>query len=243
MSITLKTQPKNKTDHGGKTMVTSRTEYMQSVKGVLLKVGKILLQVLKILLIIYLAFFSFLAVHEWMGHILADELMFARHGTTIETLDVVVQFVSVKMEAGRWTVGLAPFRIGAEVITAYPREMIPLTDWENGFTILWGSVITTLLSLVFLTAYNLRRNLRSFPWFAAAFALSSILDDQFNLTFGASPDALIGAVQMGSNSSLFKGVVISLILLQGWLLLRLAFRYRRGSQARPPVNEWKGNSK
>jgi hypothetical protein len=225
MSVTLKTQPKNKTDNGGETMVTSPTEYMRSIKGGFLNVGKILLQLLKILLIIYLAFFIFLAVHEWMGHILCDALMFARHGTTIETLDVVVQFVSVKMEAGRWTVGLAPFRIGAEVITAYPKEMITLTDWENGFSILWGSGITTLLSLVFLTAYNLRRNLRSFPWFAAAFALSSILDDQFNLTFGASPDALIGAVQMGINSSLFKGLVICLILLQGWLLLRLVFRY------------------
>jgi hypothetical protein len=203
----------------------------------LVKAGKVLLRILGILLAAYLAFFCYLAVHEWAGHILADALMFARHGTTIETLDVVVQFVSVKMEAGRWTVGLAPFRIGAEVITAYPREMITLTDWENGFSILWGSVITTLLSLVFLAAYNLRRNLRSFPWFAAAFALSSILDDQFNLTFGASPDALIGAVQMGSNSSLFKGLVICLILLQGWLLFRLAFHYWRGRQAHPMVNE------
>lgn len=230
MSITLKNQPRNKTDNGGGTMVTSRTEYMQSIKGGFLNIGKILLQVLKIVLIIYVAFFCFLAVHEWAGHILADALMFARHGTTIETLDVVIQFVSVKMEAGRWTVGLAPFRIGGEVITAYPREMTTLTDWEDGLSRLWGSGITTLLSLVFLAGYNMRGNLRSFPWFAAAFALSSMLDDQFNYTFGASPDALIGAVQMGINSSLFKGLVICLILLQGWLLLRLVFCYKRARQ-------------
>ena len=218
-------------------MVTSRTEYLRSIKGGFLNVGKILARVLSIVLMVYLAFFSYLAVHEWMGHILCDALIYARHGTTIETFDVVVQFVSVKMEAGRWTVGLAPFRIGAEVITAYPREMITLTDWEDGFSRLWGSGITTLLSLVFLTGYNLRRNLRSFPWFAVAFALSSMLDDQFNYTFGASPDALIGAVQMGINSSVFKGIVIGLVMVQGWLLLRLVFRYRRGRQARPLVSE------
>lgn len=211
-------------------MLTSSTEYLRSIKGGFLNVGKILARVLNILLIVYLAFFCYLAIHEWMGHILCNALNFARHGTTIETLDVVVQFVSVKMEAGRWTVGLAPFRIGAEVITAYPREMVTLTDWEDGFSRLWGSGITTLLSLVSLAGYNLLRNLRSFPWFAAAFTLSSMLDDQFIYTFGASPDALIGAIQMGINSSLFKGLVICLILLQGWLLLRLVFRYRRACQ-------------
>ena len=229
MSITLKNQPKNKTDNGGGIMVTSRTEYMQSIKGGFLNIGKILLQVLKIVLIIYVAFFCFLAVHEWAGHILADALMFARHGTTIETLDVVVQFVSVKMEAGRWTVGLAPFRIGAEVITAYPREMITLTDWENGFSILWGSGITTLLSLVFLIAVNLRKNIQRFPWFLSAFAMSSMIFDQFLYTFGSPADALDGAVLMGVNPVLFKGIVIGLVIVQGWLLIRLVFRYRRAS--------------
>lgn len=230
MPVTLNTQPRNKTDQEGETMTISRTENLSSIKGVFLNVGKILLQVIKTLLTIYLAFFSYLAIHEWVGHILADAIMFARHGTTIETLDVVVQFVNVKMETGRWTVGLAPFRIGAKVITAYPREMTTLTDWEDGFSRLWGSGITTLLSLVFLAGYNLRSNLRSFPWFAAAFALSSMLDDQFNYTFGASPDALIGALQMGINSNIFKGLVFCLILLQGWLLIRLVFRYWRARQ-------------
>ena len=203
----------------------------------LVKAGKVLLGILGILLTAYLAFFCYLAVHEWAGHILADALMFAMHGTTIETLDVVVQSVSVKMESCRWSVGLAPFRIGAEVITAYPREMITLTDWENGFSILWGSGITTLLSLVFLIAVNLRKNIQRFPWFLSAFAMSSMIFDQYLYTFGNPADALDGAVLMGVNPVLFKGIVIGLVMVQVWLLLRLVFRYWWGRQARPMVNE------
>jgi hypothetical protein len=232
MSVILKTQPKNKTDYGGETMVTSRTEHLHSIKVGFLDVGKILARILSILLMVYLAFFIYLAVHEWMGHILCDAFVFARHETTIETLDVVVQFVNVKMEAGRWSVGLAPFRIGAEVITAYPSEMITLSDWEDGFSLLWGSGITTLLSLVFLLALNLRKNMQRFPWFLSAFALSSVIFDQFLYTFGNPPDALIGAVQMGINSIFFKGLVIFLVIIQFWLLVRLVIRYRRGKQAR-----------
>lgn len=227
MSVNLKTQLKNKTDNGGGTMVTSHTEYIRSIKGGVLNVGKILVRVISILLMIYLAFFCYLAVHEWAGHILADSLMFARHGTTIETLDVVVQFVNVKMESDRWTVGLAPFRIGAKVITAYPREMITLTDWENGFSLLWGSGITTLLSLVILTGYNLLRNLRSFPWFAVFFSISSMIFDQIFETFMSPTDALSGAVLMGADPLLFKIIVIGLVMVQGWLLIRLVVRYRR----------------
>jgi len=237
MSVTLKTQLKNKTDNGGETMITSRTEYSRSIKGRFLFVGKILARVISVLLMIYLAFFIYLAVHEWAGHIPADALMFARHGTTIETLDVVVQSVSVKMDSGRWSVGLAPFRIGAEVITAYPREMITLTDWENGFSLLWGSGITTLLSLVFLITVNLRKNIQHFPWFLSAIALSSMIFDQYLYTFGNPADALDGAIMMGVNPVLFKSIVIGLVMVQGWLLIRLVFRYRRGRQARPMVNE------
>ena len=237
MNTTLNAQPGNKTDQEGETMTTSRTENLSSIKGGFLNVGKILLQVIKTLLIIYLAFFCYLAIHEWVGHFLADAIIFARHGTTIETLDVVVQFVSVKMETGRWTVGLAPFRIGAEVITAYPREMITLTDRENGFSILWGSGISTLLSLVFLIAVNLRKNIQRFPWFLSAFAMSSMIFDQYLYTFGNTADALDGAVLMGVNPVLFKGIVIGLVMVQVWLLLRLVFRYWWGRQARPMVNE------
>ena len=126
--------------------------------------------------------------------------------------------------------GLAPFRIGAEVITAYPREMITLTDWENGFSILWGSGITTLLSLVFLIAVNLRKNIQCFPWFLSAFAMSSMIFDQFLYTFGSPADALDGAVLMGINPFLFKGIVIGLVLLQSWLLIRFALHYHRARQ-------------
>ncbi len=228
MSVTLKTQPGNKTDDGGETMVTSRTEYLRSIKGDFLNVGKILLQVLKILLIIYLAFFCYVAVHEWAGHVLMDALVYASHGTHLEKLDVIVQWINVIMEGDRWSVGVAPFRIGGEVITAYPREMITLTDWENGFSLLWGSGITTLFSLVFLTGYNLHRNLRSFPWFAVCFSISSMVFDQIFETFMNPTDALNGAVLMGTDPLLFKIIVIGLVLLQGWLLVRIGIRFWRG---------------
>ena len=119
----------------------------------------------------------------------------------------------------------------------HPREMITLTDWENGFSLLWGSGITTLLSLVFLITVNLRKNIQHFPWFLSAIALSSMIFDQYLYTFGNPADALDGAIMMGVNPVLFKSIVIGLVMVQGWLLIRLVFRYRRGRQARPMVNE------
>jgi hypothetical protein len=237
MSITLKTQPKNKTDHGGKTMVTSRTEYMQSIKGVLLKVGKILLQVLKILLIIYLAFFSFLAVHEWMGHILADELVDTRHGTTLARIEVIVHWFSVNLQDGRWSVELVPFRIGGKVVSAVPGDPFTMTDWELGFGNFMGSGITALVSLVTLVVLNLRKDLWRFPWFAVFFSLFSVIFDQIFETFVNPTVALDSAVLMGADPLLFKILVISLVLLQGWLLVRIGIRYWRGKQARLVVNE------
>jgi len=231
MSVTLKTQPRNKTDTGGETMVTSRTEYLRSIKGGFLNVGKILLQVLKILLIIYLAFFSFVAVHEWAGHILMDALVFASHGTHFEKLDVIVQWINVIMEGNRWSVGVAPFRIGGEVVSAIPHDIFAFTDWEVGFSNLMGSGITMLTSLIILVALNLRKNVRHFPWFAGFFILYSVIFDQILYTFtGSDPEPLVSAVLMGVNPVLFKGIVIGLVMVQGWLLIRLVFRYHRARQ-------------
>jgi hypothetical protein len=227
MSVTLKTQPRNKIDNGGETMATISTEYLRSMKGGFFNVGKILLQVLKIPLIIYLAFFCYVAIHEWAGHILMDALVYASHGTHFEKLDVIVQWINVIMEGDRWSVGVAPFRIGGEVVSAIPHNIFAFTDWEIGISLLMGSAITTLVSLVALTALNLLKNVRRFPWFTVFFSVSSVIFDQIFETFMNPTDALTGAVLIGADPLLFKIIVIGLVMVQGWLLIRLVVRYRR----------------
>ena len=217
-------------------MNTTNIKFTQWNKE-LVKAGKVLLRILGILLAAYLAFFCYLAVHEWAGHILADELVDTRHGTTLARIEVIVQWFSVNLEDGRWSVELVPFRIGGKVLSAVPGDPFTMTDWELGFGQFMGSGITALVSLVTLVVLNLRKDLWRFPWFAVFFILFSVIFDQIFETFKDPTDALDGAVLMGADPLLFKITVISLILLQGWLLLRLAFRYLRGRQVRPPVNE------
>jgi hypothetical protein len=56
--------------------------------------------------------------------------------------------------------------------------------------------------------------------------------DQVLYTFtGSDPEPLVSAVLMGVNPFLFKGIVIGLVLLQGWLLIRFVIRFRRARQA------------
>ena len=219
-------------------MVTNRTEYFRPIKGVLLNVGKTLARVISVLITIYLAFFCYVAVHEWAGHILMDALVFASHGTHFEKLDVIVQWLNVKMETGHWAVTFAPFRIGGEVVSAIPHNLFTFTDWEVGFSALMGSTITMLTSLIILVALNLRQNVRHFPWFAGFFILYSLIFDQILYTFtGSDPEPLVSAILMGVNPVLFKGIVIGLVMVQGWLLLRVGIRYWRGRQARPMVSK------
>jgi hypothetical protein len=207
-------------------MATNNIKLTRIDRG-LVNVGKILLRVLGILLVAYLAFFCYVAFHEWAGHIFVDMLMYAKHGTYLDSLKVIVQWLSVALDNGHWTVGLESFRFGG-ITFAAPHDLITLTKWENGFPLLWGSGITTLVSLIFLTALNLRRNIRRFPWFAGTFVLSSVVFDQiFNTFTGPNAEALSGAVQMGITPIFFKGLVIALILLQGWLLANFVIRYRR----------------
>jgi len=201
------------------------------------KTLEILVKVALVVLLAYLAFFCFVAAHEWAGHILADELVNARHGTTLTRLEVIVQWFSVSLQDGRWSVELVPFRIGGKVLSAIYRDPITLTDWEIGFGNIMGSGITALVSLVALTALNLRKDLPRFPWFAGFFSLSSVIFDQILYTFGNPADALDGAVLMGADPLLFKIIVICLVLLQGGLLVRIAIRYRRGRQARTVVGK------
>ena len=212
--------------------------------NILVIAGKVLLRILGILLLAYLAFFCYVAVHEWAGHILMDALVFASHGTHFEKLDVIVQWINVIMEDDRWSMGIVPFRIGGIVVSAIPHDIFAFSNWEVGFSNLMGSGITMLTSLIILVALNLRKNVHHFPWFAGFFILYSVIFDQILYTFtGSDPEPLVSAVLMGVNPVLFKGIVIGLVMVQGWLLIRLVFRYRRGKQARPMVNEKKGNSK
>jgi hypothetical protein len=208
-------------------MTTTHLYLSQPLKGGLVNSGKWLLRILVILLVAYLGFFSYVAVHEWGGHIFADLLVFARHGTYIESLEVRVQWLSIMMGDGRWTAGFGPFRLGG-LTWATPHNPFPLTEWEEGFSNLMGSGITTLISLIALTVLNLRKNVRRFPWFASTFVLYTLIFDQILYTFtGPDPEPLVSAILMGINPIFFKGLVIGLVLLQLWLLVRSVLRYRR----------------
>ena len=194
-------------------------------------------KIVLVVLVAYLAFFCYVAAHEWAGHILADELIFARHGTTLARFEVIVQWLSVSLQDGRMNIELVPFRIGGEVVSAIPRDHITLAEWEIGFGNFMGSGITALISLIALAVLNLRKDRVRFPWLAGFFSLYSIIFDQMLYTFGNPADALDGAVRMGADPLLFKIIVISLVLLQGWLLVRIALRYRRGRPSRPVLSE------
>jgi hypothetical protein len=236
MSANLKTQSRNKT-FMEVTMASNNIQVSRSKKRVLVSAGKIVLHILGILLVAYMAFFCYVAAHEWVGHILADEFVFARHGTTLARFEVIVQWFSVSLQDGRWSVGLVPFRIGGMVASAIPGDPITLTDWEIGFGNFMGSGITALISLVALTVLTLRKDLPRLPWFAGFFSLYSVIFDQILYTFGNPADALDGAVLMGADPLLFKIIVIGLVLLQGWLLVRIGIRYLQGRQARTVVSK------
>jgi hypothetical protein len=194
--------------------------------------GKMLLQIISILLLAYLAFFLYVASHELVGHILGDSLVFGWHGTTFTKINVIVQWLTLNLQDGRWSVGLAPFRIGGKVVSAIPRDLFTLSDWDRGFGDLSGSAMTFLLSLIALTVLNLRKNIRHFPWFIVFFSLSSVIFDQLLYTFtGPDPEPLVSAVRMGANPLLFKLIVIILVLLQGWLLVRFVLRYQQARRA------------
>jgi len=200
------------------------------MKKIVTKILTILAKIALVVLLAYLVFFCYVAAHEWLGHILADEIVIARHGTTIGKLEVIVQWLSVSLQDGRWSVGLVPFRIGGKVLFAIPANPITLTDGDLGFGNFMGTGITALISLVTLAVLNLRKDLPRFPWFAVFFSLYAVIFDQILETFGKPTDFLDGAVLMGINSLLFKIIVIGLVLLQGWLLVRIGFRYRRARQ-------------
>jgi hypothetical protein len=213
-------------------MQTTNIRYLRSKNRGLVNIGKWTLRILGLLVMAYLAFFCYVAAHELAGHILGDRLDFAWHGTTFEKLEVIVQWLTVKLQDGRWSMGLVPFRIGGEVVSAIPRDLFTMTDWDRGFGDLSGSAMTTLISLITLTVLNLRKNIRRFPWFMLFFILFSMIFDQVLYTFtGPDPEPLVSAELMGINPLLFKGIVIVLVLLQGWLLVRFVLRHYRARLA------------
>jgi hypothetical protein len=197
--------------------------------------SKMLLRILGILLVAYLAFFSYVAIHEWVGHILADTLVYAHHGTYINALDVRVQWLAITMQDGHWKAALGSFQFGGST-WASSHDPYSLTKWETGFSNLMGSGMTTLVALVALIVLNLRKNKCCFPWFTASFVLWIVIFDQIFYTFaGSDPEPLVSAILMGVNPFLFKGIVIGLIVLEVCLLVDYVIRYRRSRQA-PPLS-------
>ena len=143
---------------------------------------------------------------------------------------VIVQWLSVEMENGHWNVVPALFRTGG-ISYASPHDPVSMTHWEEGFGLLAGSGSTTLACLVALSVLNLVKTIRRFPWFVSFLVLSSVIFDQILYTFsGPKAEALSSAVEMGANPSFFKGLVVLIILLQGWLFIRFGIKYR-GKQA------------
>ncbi len=215
----------------------NRSVNREKMKQIVSKTLAIVIRIALIVLLAYMAFFCYVAVHEWAGHILSDELVFARHGTTLARFEVIVQWLSVSLEDGRWNAGRVPLLIGGEVVSAIPADPITLSDWEIGFGNFMGSGITALISLVALAFLSFRKDLPRFPWFAGFFSLYSVVFDQILYTSGNPADALDGAVRMGTDPLLFKILVTGLVLLQGWLLVRIGFRYRRIVQPRAVLSE------
>jgi hypothetical protein len=211
-------------------MTTAKVQSKRSLKKGFVTTSKMPLRILGILLVAYLAFVCYVAVHEWAGHILADILVYAKNGTYTNALDVRVQWFSIALEDSHWTVALEPFQLGGST-WATSHDPYLLTEWETGFSNLMGSGMTTLVSLVALITLYLRKNICCFPWFTGAFVLCAMIFDQFLYTFtGTDPEPLVSAGLMGINPFLFKGIVLGLVLLEGCLLVGYILRYRRSRQ-------------
>jgi len=195
--------------------------------------AKWLLRFFMIVLIGFLAFVLYLAAHEG-GHLLADELQYLNHGTSIKSFDERILWVSIAYEDGRWG---GPF--WSPTITSLartglvlPAQAIVSTEWETGLQNLAGSISTTVIALITLVILNLRTGRRRFAFFAIAFALSVLFFDQILYTFvSQNPEPLVSAVRMGINPDLFKGFVVILILLEALLMGRYCLSYRRSKSA------------
>ena len=196
--------------------------------------GKRLLQILVAMFMTFLGFWFILATHEG-GHILADTIVFARHGASVDALEVRALWETVEMDDGHWTARFGSwgsFFPPAKTEFVHTHDPISLTDWEIGFSNLAGSGMTALISLIALAILNLRQNVRRISWFVVVIALWAVIFDQLLYTFiSPDPEPLVSALQMGINPTLFKGLVIGVVLLQVWLFVRYVLHYCRSRRA------------
>jgi hypothetical protein len=235
MDTIVKPEPTHRNSNQRNSIAATNLQSPRILNIGFINTSKMLLRILGILLVAYLAFFSYVAVHEWVGHILGDMLVYARHGTYLNALDVRVQWLTINLQDGHWKAALGSFQFGGRT-WASSHDLYSLTKWETGFSNLMGSGMTTLVALVSLIVLNLRENKCCFPWFTASFVLWIVIFDQILYTFaGSDPEPLASAILMGINPVLFKGIVIGLIVLEVCLLVDYVIRYRRSRQA-PPLS-------
>ncbi len=205
---------------------------LQLAKPRVISAGKVLLRVVTSILLVFLGLFFICAVHEWAGHIFADALVFANHGTTIRVIDMRVFWLNVKLLDGRWSLQLvkwASFFPPAGISSVIPKDMnFSVTDVEIGIMNLSGCIATALVSLISLVVLNLRKKFQFFPWFAVTIVVWVALFDELIYTFvSPTPEPLESAVLMGANPILVKVIVIALVLLQVGLIVRFFTRYKR----------------
>ncbi len=154
-------------------MTTTNIYIPQPLKRGLVNSAMWLLRILIAMLMVFLGFWFILAAHEG-GYLMTDMLVFANHGTGVDTLKVRVLWLSVEMEDGHWTTGWGPwgsFFPPAKTEYVNTHDPISFTDWERGFMELMGSGTTTLISLIALAVLNLRKNVRRFSWYAVPLVL------------------------------------------------------------------------
>jgi hypothetical protein len=196
--------------------------------------GKQLLQILVAIVMAFLGFWFILAAHEG-PHILADTIVFVRHGASVDALEVRALWLTVEMDVGHWTArwgSWGSFFPPATTEFVHTRDPLYLTDREIGFSNLAGCGMTALISLIALTVLNLRKNVRRISWSTVTIVLWAVIFDQLLYTFiSPDPEPLVSAVQMGINPTFFKGLVIGLALLQVWLLIRYVLHYCRSRRA------------
>jgi hypothetical protein len=215
----------------GGDFMTDNTRSLQLAKPRLISAGNVFLRVVTGLLLVFLGLFFICAVHEWAGHIFADALVFAKHGTTIRVIDMRVFWLNVTMLDGRWSLQLvkwASFFPPAGVSSVIPNDMnFSLTDYEIGISNLSGCIATALISLITLVVLNLRKKFQIFPWFAMITVVWVVLFDELIYTFvSPTPEPLVSGVQMGADPILIKVIVIGLVLLQAMLSVRFFIRYK-----------------
>lgn len=233
MDATIKPQSANKNSNECDQMTITTIHPARPLKRSLVKTGKILLQIIGILLVAFLAFFCYLATHEG-GHLLADALVTANHGTRIDAFKVRVLWISGGLKGGRLTgpVWTPTFSSLARVDDVIPHDPFTATELEIGFMNLMGFGAATLLALIALLGLSIDKKLRYFQWFTVTYVLFVMILDQLTETFISSEsEPLISAMMMGINPILFKGFVTGLSLLETCLVVVYIVRYFRSKLA------------